>query len=90
MRHDQASNKSFCLIYRTVTQVVDNFLGIISMKLNGIGKRLLFLQLNTAPLVSSIVEKKTTPRDPAREKNVTSKNDTNQNTTRTTHNDSVR
>ena len=52
----------------------------------GIAGRLLFLQLNTAPLVSPFVEQKTTPGDPAREKNVTSKS----NTTRTTHNDSVR
>ncbi|KAK2546943.1 hypothetical protein P5673_033328, partial [Acropora cervicornis] len=51
----------------------------------GIAGRLLFLQLNTAPLVSPFVEQKTTPGDPAREKNVTSKS----NTTRTTHNDSV-
>ena len=47
-------------------------------------RRLLFLQLNTAPLVSPIVEQKTTSGDPAREKNVTIKNNTNQNTTRTT------
>ncbi|KAK2572185.1 hypothetical protein P5673_002396, partial [Acropora cervicornis] len=50
----------------------------------GIARRLLFLQLNTAPLVSPIVEQKTTPGDPAREKNVTIKNNTNQNTNRTT------
>ena len=56
----------------------------------GLARRLLFLQLNTAPLVSPIVEQKTTPGDTVREKNVTSKNNTNQNTTRTTHNDSVR
>ncbi|XP_044169377.1 uncharacterized protein LOC122953512 [Acropora millepora] len=50
----------------------------------GIARRLLFLQLNTAPLVSPIVEQKTTSGDPAREENVTIKNNTNQNTTRTT------
>ncbi|XP_074614546.1 uncharacterized protein LOC141874257 [Acropora palmata] len=55
----------------------------------GIARRLLFLQLNTAPLVSPIVEQKTTPGDPAREKNVTIKNNTNQNTNRTTQ-DSTR
>ncbi|XP_015780085.1 PREDICTED: uncharacterized protein LOC107357960 [Acropora digitifera] len=56
----------------------------------GIARRFLSLQLNMAPLVSPIVEQKTTPGDPAREKNETSKSNTYQNTTRTTHNDSTR
>ena len=80
LRHDQASNKTFCLMYRTAPQVVDNFQERPSF---GIARRLLFLQLNMA----SLVEQKTTP---VREENATSKNNTNQNTTRTTHNDSVR
>ena len=87
LRHDQASNKTFCSMYRTAPQVVDNFQEKPTF---GLARRLLLLQLNTAPLVSPIVEQKTTPGDTVREKNVTSKNNTNQNTTRTTHNDSVR
>ena len=74
-------------MYRTAPHVVDNFQEKPSF---GLARRLLFLQLNTAPLVSPIVEQKTTPGDTVREENVTSKNNTNQNTTRTTHNDSVR
>ena len=89
LRHDQASNKTFCLMYRKENRVRENF-KLPEIKSYGIARRLLFLQLNTAPLVSPIVEQKTTPGDTVPEKNVTSKNNTNQNTTRTTHNDSVR
>ena len=70
LRHDQASNKTFCLIYRIPLSVRNNF-KIPVIVFYGIPRRLVFLQLNTAPLV-------------------TSKSNTNQNTTRTTHNDSVR
>ena len=91
LRHDQASNKTFSLMYSILRPVWDNFKvhrqAITSF---GIARRFLSLQLNMAPLVSPIVEQKTTPGDPAREENETSKSNTYQNTTRTTHNDSVR
>ena len=87
LRDDPASNKTFCLRYRDTAFVINAFQ---EKPLFGLARRPLFLQLNTAPLVSPIVEQKTTPGDTVREKNVTSKNNTNQNTTRTTHNDSVR
>ena len=91
LRHDQASNKTYSLMYRFPLLVRQNF-NMVRLKFPsfGIPRQFLFLQLNTAPLVSPIVEQKTTPGDTVREKNVTSKNNTNQNTTRTTHNDSVR
>ena len=105
LRHDHASNKTFCLIYRIAVELVQSSpmhrinLGHVLPNFKGdslqitpfaIPRRLLSLQLKTAPLVSPIVEQKTTPGDSTREKNVTSKNNTNQNTTRATHNDSVR
>ena len=69
LRHDQASYKIFGLLYRLQNASArGNFQKIVSY---GIARRLLFRQVNTAPLV-------------------TSKSSTNQNTTRTTHNDSVR
>ena len=88
LRYDQASNKTFCLMYRIVGSVRGNF-KLLEITPYRMARRLLFLQLNTEPLVSPIVEQKTIPGDPAREKNVTIKNNTNQNTTRTTQ-DSVR
>ena len=93
LRHDQASNKTFSLMYSTLRPVRDNFKvdrQAIKITSFGIARRFLSLQLNMAPLVSPIVEQKTTPGDPAREKNETRKSNTYQNTTRTTHNDSVR
>ena len=78
-------------MYRIFGTVRDNFkVYRQAIRSFGIARRFLSLQLNMAPLISPIVEQKTTPGDPAREKNVTSKSNTNQNTTRTTHNDSVR
>ena len=88
LKHNQTLNKTLCLIYSSGgSHLRINFREKIS---HGIKRQLLFLQLNTAPLVSVIVEETPTRVGTTSEKNMTSKNYTNQNTTRTTHNNWVR